>query len=54
LKRLQLAVLRIEDWVSVRNQSAIIYRRDAYLSPAARRLIDLIKAAVEAPRHDEK
>ena len=53
-KRLPLAVLRIEDWVSVRNQSAIIYRRDAYLSPAARRLIDLIKVAVEAPRHGEK
>jgi DNA-binding transcriptional LysR family regulator len=53
-KRLQLAVLRIEDWVSVRNQSAIIYRRDAYLLPAARRLIDLIKVAVEAPRHGEK
>lgn len=53
-RRLQLAVLRIEDWIRVSNQSAIIYRRDAYLSPVARRLIDLIKVAVEAPRHGEK
>lgn len=49
-KRLALAVLRIEDWDSAWNQSAIIYRKGAYLSPAARRLIDLVKSAVQAQR----
>jgi len=35
-KRLPVAVLRIEDWEGVRRSSAIIYRKGAYLSPAAR------------------
>jgi len=47
-KRLPLTLLRIEDWDSVKRSSAIIHRKGAYLSPAARRLIDLVKSSVQA------
>lgn len=48
-RRLPLKVLRIEDWDGVRRSSAIIYRKGAYLSPAARRLIDLVKSSARPP-----
>lgn len=46
-ERLRLKVLRIDDWQPVPRPAAVIYRKDAYLSPAARRLIDLVKATVK-------
>jgi DNA-binding transcriptional LysR family regulator len=53
-KRLALTVLRIDDWPPAWNQQAIIYRKDAYLSSAARRLIELVKSAVQAQRDGEE
>jgi DNA-binding transcriptional LysR family regulator len=44
-KRLPLKELRVSGLPVARRTSAIIYRKDAYLSPAAVRLIDLIKTA---------
>ena len=46
-KRLSLKVLRIEDWQPLPRPSAIIYRKDAYLSPTARHLIDIVKSTVK-------
>jgi DNA-binding transcriptional LysR family regulator len=46
-RRLPVTMLRIEDWEGVRRSSAIIYRKGAYLSPAARRLIDILKKTVK-------
>jgi DNA-binding transcriptional LysR family regulator len=48
-KGLGISVLRIEDWEPVRRASTIIYRKGAYLSPAARRLIELLKSSVRRP-----
>ena len=46
---LPLVVLRVADWANVRRSSTIIYRKGAYLSPAARRLVELVKSSVRAP-----
>jgi DNA-binding transcriptional LysR family regulator len=48
-RRLPLKILRVKGWKPWLRSQAIVYRRDAYLSPAARRLIDLFKATVRAP-----
>ena len=44
-KRLSIKALRVRGLPLATRTSAIMYRKDAYLSPAAKRLIDLIKAA---------
>jgi DNA-binding transcriptional LysR family regulator len=45
-KRLGLVVLHVVDWTPVQRLNAIMYRKDAYLSPATRRLIELVKETV--------
>lgn len=49
-KRLQLTALRVEDWPDLKRSSAIVHRKAAYLSPAARRLIEIVKASVKGPQ----
>lgn len=46
-KRLPLKELRIRDLPVAQRTSAIIYRKNAYLSPLAKRLIELIKMAAK-------
>lgn len=45
--RLSLKELRIEGLDPVRRMSAVIYRKDTYLSPVARRLIEILKATAK-------
>jgi len=42
-KRLPLKELRIHDLPLAQRTTAIIHRKNAYLSPAAKRLIELVK-----------
>jgi len=42
----RIAVLRVKDLVYTR-RVGVIYRKDAYLSPAARRFIEILKATAK-------
>ena len=53
-KRLSFVVLSVEGWNAVGRPVAVVYRKGAYLSPAARRLIDLMKSTGRASEQLER